>query len=333
MKLSIIVPVYNVEKYLAACIDSILAQSFTEWELVLVDDGSKDGSGQICDGYADKDVRINAVHQVNAGAAEARNRGILEAKGEYVTFVDSDDVIRPNFLSNFTYDESLDFEIQGFTQNFIGHEQDNISIMPAVTQIADIKEIYSESELNKLSRGPVCKLFKRSVIIDNNVTYPQGIQFGEDAIFVKRYLTHCNGKGRSIAAADYIYNHFPSQVSLTSKRHPGQMMYDVALMDYNLFMQLEQNWRGINAEVKKDFIYIRTLEFYNSICSFMTEKGQTYSTCHAFLKQAKLGMFQLVKDIPNIPPTYQIIRISLAFPSCLAVLVLKTIFTIKKPAI
>lgn len=97
-KISVIVPVYNVEKYLHECVDSILAQTFTDFELILVDDGSKDNSGTICDEYADKDKRITIIHQENQGQAAARNNAIAIAKGEWIHFVDSDDLIHPQML-------------------------------------------------------------------------------------------------------------------------------------------------------------------------------------------------------------------------------------------
>ena len=92
-KLSVIVPVYNTEKYLRECIDSILAQTFTDFELILVNDGSTDGSGAICDEYAGKDPRVQVIHQQNGGATVARKSGVRIARGEYITFVDSDDWI------------------------------------------------------------------------------------------------------------------------------------------------------------------------------------------------------------------------------------------------
>ena len=90
-EISVIVPVYNVEKYLSECIDSILAQTFRNFELILIDDGSKDKSGEICDGYALKESRIKVIHKENAGVSEARNSGLEMAIGEYITFNDSDD--------------------------------------------------------------------------------------------------------------------------------------------------------------------------------------------------------------------------------------------------
>lgn len=98
LSVSVIVPVYEVEKYLCHCIDSILAQSFTDFELLLINDGSLDRSGEICDEYAAKDSRIRVFHKKNGGASSARNLGLDNALGEWVTFVDADDVIQPGFL-------------------------------------------------------------------------------------------------------------------------------------------------------------------------------------------------------------------------------------------
>ena len=97
-EVSIIVPVYQVENYIRKCIDSILAQTFTDFELILVDDGSKDQSGQICDEYADKDERVKVIHKENRGLSDARNRGMDQMAGNYFMFVDSDDNIAPTML-------------------------------------------------------------------------------------------------------------------------------------------------------------------------------------------------------------------------------------------
>ena len=98
IELSIIVPVYNVEEYITECIDSILAQTYKDWELILVDDGSTDNSGKICEEYALKDSRIKVIHKENGGLSSARNSGLDIAKGEYITFIDGDDFISPDTI-------------------------------------------------------------------------------------------------------------------------------------------------------------------------------------------------------------------------------------------
>ena len=102
--ISILVPVYNVEKYLSRCLDSILAQTLTDYEVILVNDGSTDQSGVICDRYAAEHDRIKVIHQENAGVSQARNRLLAAARGEYITFVDSDDAIEPKYLETLLED-------------------------------------------------------------------------------------------------------------------------------------------------------------------------------------------------------------------------------------
>lgn len=114
-KISVIVPVYNVEKYLRRCIDSILAQTFTDFELLLIDDGSKDNSGDICDGYAMKDERVRVFHKKNGGVSSARNLGLDNAKGEWVSFVDADDYLDNCYYNNFlSFHDISDIVFTGF---------------------------------------------------------------------------------------------------------------------------------------------------------------------------------------------------------------------------
>lgn len=94
--ISIIVPVYKAEAYLLRCVDSLLAQTFTDFEVLLIDDGSPDRSGEICDDYARKDARVRVFHQTNGGVSVARQRGVENAKGEWITFVDADDYLPPH---------------------------------------------------------------------------------------------------------------------------------------------------------------------------------------------------------------------------------------------
>ena len=110
MKISIIIPVYNAERFLKRCVDSVLMQTYKDFELILVDDGSKDGSGAMCDNIAAQDNRVHVVHQKNEGAGAARNAGLTIAKGEYIVFVDSDDMIRQGYFEALSkHDEDIVF--------------------------------------------------------------------------------------------------------------------------------------------------------------------------------------------------------------------------------
>ena len=114
--ISIIVPVYNAEQWLERCIDSIVAQTYADWELLLIDDGSTDCSGAICDRYAASDPRIQAFHKPNGGVSSARNLGLDHAQGEWITFVDSDDYTYPCWLENYDVGHNAEFDLicQGF---------------------------------------------------------------------------------------------------------------------------------------------------------------------------------------------------------------------------
>ena len=127
-KVSIIVPVYKAEKYLNRCIDSILAQTFIDWELLLIDDGSPDKSGEICDEYSKKDQRIKVFHKSNGGVSSARNLGLDHVKGQWITFIDADDYIDSSFC-NINEAEINDIIIK---RNYIVDIDKSIKVMVAV---------------------------------------------------------------------------------------------------------------------------------------------------------------------------------------------------------
>lgn len=187
-ELSIIVPVYKVERYLPKCIDSILAQTFTDFELILIDDGSPDRCGQICDEYAAKDERITVIHQENKGVSAARNAGLDIAKGTYIGFVDSDDWIEPEMymaMMNTTSKESADVVLCGF-QYFNGTEEVyNLggSIPKEVKLTSEQMLTYTLGINQKFYFGAVWnKLFHRKLI--SNIRFNPDLIIIEDWLFV-----------------------------------------------------------------------------------------------------------------------------------------------------
>lgn len=177
-KVSVIVPVYKAESYLHKCIDSILQQSFRDFELILVDDGSPDASGRICDEYAKIDQRVSVVHKSNGGVSSARQKGLNMAKGDYVIFVDSDDWVEPDYLSelyNKALRESADMVICDFYEIEQGEKN----------RVDCSFEFVSSDELVKsLFCGFRCfcmnKLVRRSAFTDNSIEFPLDISIGED---------------------------------------------------------------------------------------------------------------------------------------------------------
>ena len=165
---SIVTPVYNVERFLPQCIDSVLAQTLNDWELILIDDGSTDGSGAVCDRYAAADPRIRVVHKKNGGQAESRNIGISMARAELIGFVDSDDWIEPR-MYEVLYDalvkNGADISICGYFMSYVGSEKPSmkgdkeilIPAQEALNKVLDDKEIKSYIW---------DKLFKRELLVD-----------------------------------------------------------------------------------------------------------------------------------------------------------------------
>lgn len=200
--ISVIVPVYNSEKYLHRCIDSILAQSFTDFELLLIDDGSSDRSGEICNGYAQKDSRVRVFHKSNGGVSSARNMGLDNAKGEWITFVDSDDFVYDNYLDNFDVDNNKEFDLinQGLRidKDFNGSSEFLFSFS------GDRNSWLNQATQNGTFGYIVIKLFKLEIIRTNNFYFNTDIRFQEDELFVLTYLSVCNFV-KSVSKIGYFY--------------------------------------------------------------------------------------------------------------------------------
>lgn len=191
--ISIIVPIYNVSRYLDQCVGSILSQTFEDWECILIDDGSTDGSSDICEKWANKDIRIIVIHQQNAGVSAARNNGIEKAKGEWITFVDADDWLEPDYLSSM-YRQAIETDLVVSGQ--IREYEDGRTIIynPKQTnkiQIAsDNAEAFNELNVSFLLYAPHEKLFRADIIKGNNLLFQVGCSYGEDLQFVYAYLEH-----------------------------------------------------------------------------------------------------------------------------------------------
>lgn len=197
-KISVIVPVYNAEKYLQRCVDSILAQIFTDFELILVDDGSLDNSGKICDTYAEKDHRVRVIHQPNRGVACARNSALDIVEGKYITFCDSDDSWEPILLSE-AYREMKKYRADCVTYNYVmfKEKQDVVqsNFWPGVFNLQDdeAKVDYLIKILLSYKHGYEVwnHLFKRDIIEKNNIRFcTECGDFGEDVGFVFKYLCY-----------------------------------------------------------------------------------------------------------------------------------------------
>ena len=194
-EVSVIVPVYNVEKYLNRCIDSILNQTFTDFELILIDDGSIDSSGKICDEYAEKDSRIKVIHKKNAGVSAARNTGIDLAIGKYIMFVDSDDYIDREMLFDMIALDPADIICSGL--KFVSADGGVIidyteKAISNITMDVFLKKYFVVMEQKYILSGPYNKLFKKEVIDKYKIYFDENISICEDGLFVTMFLKNCN---------------------------------------------------------------------------------------------------------------------------------------------
>ena len=191
-EISIIVPVYKVEQYLPRCIDSILAQTFTDFELLLIDDGSPDNSGKICDEYAAKDSRIRVFHKGNGGVSSARNLGLDNAQGKYIGFVDSDDVIPPFYYQTLI---SYLFDNDVVCCNYLKFSSDSPTFDCDITNSIDYVQLNNRSFF-KYGESYWCvwnKIFKREIIKDSR--FDTTLKNAEDTLFSFSILLNCESVG------------------------------------------------------------------------------------------------------------------------------------------
>ena len=235
--ISIIVPIYNAQAYLASCIDSILHQSYQGFELVLVDDGSRDGSGKICDDYADKDNRIRVFHNGNHGASYSRFYGLQNARGEFVCFVDADDSLPQDAIEKL-YSHSMqynaDIAIGGYTRICDGKVIDYCGF--ALSTVSGESYLYSLLSGNWKIYGPVAKLFKKKLFVSPYPEIPKDIRVGED-LLMNVYLASHTASVVYVPFSLYNYNQISTSATHTFKYSINYMRSYL----YELQTILEQN--------------------------------------------------------------------------------------------
>ena len=236
-QISVIVPVYKAEKYLEACVQSILSQTYGDFELILVEDGSPDRCGEICDRLAETDCRIRVIHKKNEGVSIARNTGIALARGEYLAFVDSDDTVDAGFL-----EAAIDGICSGDVDLFIcgllmetwkdNEIVDTVRYKNCHTQVYSVKELLEQRDHDYPQIcicGPWCKLYKRTIVEENEIRFPENISTGEDTCFVLGVLEHSS----RVYFSEDCYYHYRrgNEESLFSRFHPDT--YEISQYVYS----------------------------------------------------------------------------------------------------
>lgn len=290
--ISIIIPVYNSEKYIEKCIESVLRNTVQNYELILIDDGSSDHSGKICDTYALKDDRIRVFHGENQGVSAARNKGIDNAKGKYITFIDSDDYIGLFYLEKlYRGMEEKDVELTISTMDSAQNEMLGLThtrksfYVNMLSQNAEDAQKYLMLNKAFLVYGPMCKLYKRDIIKKEKIYFPRGIHYGEDVLFNMQYLKYCNNIA-VVEGGEYKYRR-ENQNSLSQMYRPDMFETGIKINDS---IRESFVYRGfLNAETEEYIAWRIFDDAYNAILSCWNIK------CRMSLKEK----YEKIKKIVN----------------------------------
>ena len=221
---SIIAPVFNNEKDLRAFIESVLSQTYTNWELILVDDGSTDSSGSICDEYNQRDSRINVIHHPsNGGISRARNTGILHSNGEWLFVSDADDTLFQDSISSMVecISDDIDLISAAYLRYIDGvlQQERKASVTSKVSIQGYVELIGVFPQSRNLERYVWNKLFRASIIKDNAVFFYEDLKLFEDVCFVYQYLEYCKDSVYCIAVPVYSYFRRSGGTAMSSRNH------------------------------------------------------------------------------------------------------------------
>lgn len=286
--ITIIIPVYNSQLTLDKCIDSILSQSFQDFEIILINDGSIDNSRELCEIWSNKDSRIRVLHQENKGPGAARNQGIKHSKGDWITFVDSDDYLDKSYLNNFCLgDCNYQLSIQGFervdekgyslgeTYSFENH------------YIKDISTISSDLLLKLFFYGQTCgKLYQTKTLIEKQIFFPENFRLSEDHCFYLDYLTSINCI-KINEGIGYKYQ-MANNESLTQILRPFDELYQRKFIINKLTDRFFQRYNISNKEIREKINYF-------SVCGSINVLLRSLYNSH-FTKNERLEKLELLLE-------------------------------------
>lgn len=267
---SVIIPTYNSGDKLDRCLKSIADQSYTDFECIIVDDGSSDGSAEMARDNFKSDSRFKFIFQSNSGVSSARNIGITNALGDFISFVDSDDFVDPNHIENLvTCLGNSDLSICGY----LCHMGTNIN---EVNPHTSTNIMFTDSFVPDIANflrcnaffGPCAKLYRKSIIASNNIRFPNGIDYGEDLLFNFSYLNHC----KKISSSSHTtYHYLVESTGLSSKQRKDY--WEINSKQWSVIKNFFES-RGILSGEIKLFIFNRLAGIvYDSIFQTITQPG------------------------------------------------------------
>lgn len=294
--ISVIVPVYNMEKYLKRCVDSILAQEYRQLEIILVDDGSTDASPAMCDAYAEQDQRVQVIHKENGGLSDARNAGMAVAKGAYIGFVDSDDWIEPG-MYRAMYEAAVANGAQVAVCRYAEICLDKVvdgsgnEIVPLSRE--EVLDIYiCEHPQYKIYNSVWSKLFKREIIGDT--LFPKG-RNSEDIMFTTKAFCRLE---RCVYLDTAYYNYVKEREGSIMNAFPGQRMLRDEIPFWREHIACIRE-TGLELLAKKaEYYFYKRLVGYYVMVQTEYEKSRETKAC------AKALLGELKKDKSNVKQIY-----------------------------
>lgn len=287
---SVVVPVYNTENFLAECIDSIVAQTHKNIEIILVNDGSTDQSGKICDNYAAVDERIEVVHQENHGVSSARNAGIDCANGDYITFIDADDVIHRDFVK-YLYEDMLKYNATTITTAAKDADSRNQELLDVTVKDAEILVLSINDTMRELYRGKLegtrngVQMFNLKMLNDNKIRYDEKMAIGEDFDFFARAILASN-KVVVDKRRMYYYRSNPNSAMLQSF---NQKQFDAIKNVENIGRNVENNIPGLREAI--DNMVFSDAVFYGSKVVAVRKKwAKEYCEIALYIKKYRFAV-------------------------------------------
>lgn len=292
--ISIIIPVYNVENYLAECLKSIQSQTYNNIEVILVNDGSTDNSKMICERYCKEDRRFHLLNQENQGQSVARNMGVAASTGEFIAFVDSDDIILPNYLETLIHymAEDVDIVESQFTvskKKFLDEKPKE----PTIIFEGDSQEAVKAVSNHSLSVNPVTKLYRRTVV--ESVPYLEGIIFEDiySGVGMLKYI-------RKIIKLDYVGYYYRQHQSSTMHRAFTPKNLDVFTASDKL-IELYSDREALLSYIGKYLVHVATMHYQDYI-----QKGNPYAKVY---NQKLAEYVTLTKKNPDLAKKTRMIRL------------------------
>lgn len=275
--ISIIIPVYNTEEYLRQCLTSVIKQEYGNIEVVVIDDGSTDGSGAICDEFSDMDDRVKVIHTVNNGVSSARNLGLKSTTGEYVVFIDSDDWVDPGYIMGLyiaVEKSAADFVISGRSIYQNGHIGKIMRIEDFLPDISESKDIRSALIMHFMGRynlgSNAAKIYKRNIILNRAITFNESLHINEDIVFNIEYLFNIN-KAFVLDSAGYYYRKREGSATASYDENFGNRINLVAAEKRRLALKFK--FMNVECRTAVNHWFIRELFCYY----FRTLRDDSYT--------------------------------------------------------